>query len=383
MRRILVQGWRFIPHSYALINEFQCLELLRRPDVELFFEDLPFVKPGFQPVHGVFDSASDLLLSNMRPLPPGVVPDAIYRNSFPLDLRPSSSAPAFVFGTVEYGIVPPSFILGGAPLREALRQSDITLIAPANWSRDGFIASGADPKRVAVIPYGIDTRIFRPPSAEVRQTLRQNAGFSDHFVFLHIGTMSENKNVPLLLKAFAVVASRHPHARLALKGLDAIYTSQQQLSEATKLLTQAELALVQPRSKYWGGVFNLEAMSQLFQTADAYVSPYAAEGFNMPALEAIASGLPLICTAGGPTDDFTSPEFALRIDSTIVPVSMGEEMGRKFAVNFDNLVADMIQVIEQPDFCSAARIAGPAFVDRGFALPIVVDKLLKLMFPAR
>jgi glycosyltransferase involved in cell wall biosynthesis len=122
-------------------------------------------------------------------------------------------------------------------------------------------------------------------------------------------------------------------------------------------------------------------MAQLYQTADAYVSPYAAEGFNMPVLEAIASGLPVICTAGGPTDDFTSPEFALRIDSTIVSTPIGEEQGKVLAVNFDSLVAHMHRVIEQPEISARARTAGPAFVAHGFTLQIVVDKLLKLLLP--
>ena len=32
MLTIFIRGWRSIPHSYAIINQFQCLELLGRPD---------------------------------------------------------------------------------------------------------------------------------------------------------------------------------------------------------------------------------------------------------------------------------------------------------------------------------------------------------------
>jgi glycosyltransferase involved in cell wall biosynthesis len=296
-------------------------------------------------------------------------------------LRSTTSVRTFVFGTAECGIVPSAYMAGGHRLRDALQQSRATIIAPSNWSREGFIASGADPNRVAVIPHGIDPHLFHPATPEVRQTLRRNANFADNFVFLHIGTMSENKNIPLLLKAFAAIGRRHPHARLALKGLDAIYTSQQQLNEATKSLTQSDLAVVQPRTTYWGGVFNLEAMSQLYQTADAYVSPYCAEGFNMPVQEAIASGLPVICTAGGPTDDFTSPEFALKIDSKIVSTRIGEEQGKMLAVDFDSLVAQMLRVIEHPEIAARARISGPAFIAKGYTWQIVADNLLKLIFP--
>jgi hypothetical protein len=51
--KLLVQGWRFIHHSYALVAQAYCVSLLRRGDVELRFEDLPFAAPGWQPSRGI------------------------------------------------------------------------------------------------------------------------------------------------------------------------------------------------------------------------------------------------------------------------------------------------------------------------------------------
>jgi hypothetical protein len=53
-KRLLVEGWRFIPHSYALVAQAHCLSLLRRNDVDLRFRDLPFHDGGWQPVRGLF-----------------------------------------------------------------------------------------------------------------------------------------------------------------------------------------------------------------------------------------------------------------------------------------------------------------------------------------
>ena len=53
--------------------------------------------------------------------------------------------------------------------------------------------------------------------------------------------------------------------------------------------------------------------------ADVYVSPYKAEGFNLPVLESMALGVPVIVTSGGPTDDFTNSKFAKYVDSERVP----------------------------------------------------------------
>ena len=32
MISLLAEGWRFVPHSYAFVNQWQCLELMKRPD---------------------------------------------------------------------------------------------------------------------------------------------------------------------------------------------------------------------------------------------------------------------------------------------------------------------------------------------------------------
>jgi hypothetical protein len=54
----------------------------------------------------------------------------------------------------------------------------------------------------------------------------------------------------------------------------------------------------------------------VYGAADVYVSPYRAEGFNLPVLEAMACGLPTLTTKGGPTDDFCNPRSNGFIEST-------------------------------------------------------------------
>ena len=44
MKNILIEGWRFIPHSYSVVNQFQCLELLKRADVQIIIKTLLIIK---------------------------------------------------------------------------------------------------------------------------------------------------------------------------------------------------------------------------------------------------------------------------------------------------------------------------------------------------
>ena len=62
-----------------------------------------------------------------------------------------------------------------------------------------------------------------------------------------------------------------------------------------------------------------DELAELMACADVYVSPYKAEGFNLPVLESMALGVPVIITKGGPTDDFTNAAFAKYVDSERVP----------------------------------------------------------------
>jgi glycosyltransferase involved in cell wall biosynthesis len=41
--QIIVEGWRFLPHSYAIANQFQLLEMLKYPNLEIFHKDIPYL----------------------------------------------------------------------------------------------------------------------------------------------------------------------------------------------------------------------------------------------------------------------------------------------------------------------------------------------------
>jgi hypothetical protein len=66
------------------------------------------------------------------------------------------------------------------------------------------------------------------------------------------------------------------------------------------------------------GHLTLAQLNSLYSVADAYVTPYRAEGFNLPALEAQACGTPVIATQGGATDDFLWPATTSAISGTLI-----------------------------------------------------------------
>jgi len=140
-----------------------------------------------------------------------------------------------------------------------------------------------------------------------RRVVRTRLGLQpEQHVFLNLGAMSVNKGIDLLLRAFFEVHKRNPNARLVLKdeknlyGLSGVAVVQDAMKRFPELSNQTFLDAI----KLLSVTLPLAEMRELYCLADTYVSPYRAEGFNLPVIEAIACGTPVIVTQGGATDDF-------------------------------------------------------------------------------
>jgi len=377
MATVIVQGWRSIPHSYATVNQFQCLELLKRGDVTLYHRDMPFGEKMIPAGRGLFDPAREEKLRAIPAPPADLAADVTLRMVTPYRFEPSGSRRTFVFGTVETGYAHTAVLPEGRVPPGALERADIHLITPSRWSREGFIRSGADPGRVHIIPHGVDPEIFRPPTDAERQRLRELNGLADEFVFLSVGAMTGSKGIGLLLKAFAIVSRAYPRARLVLKGLDALYQSKSLMDKTLARLGEDDRRQAIERIHYLGDAWPFAEMARLYQLADAYVSPYFAEGFNLPVLEAAACGVPVICTARGSTDDFTNSDFCLPIASTVAEEP--DKRRIRLVPDPQQLVAHMMRAIEDRNWMEQARRAGPAFVHANFSWQRVTDQLCRVM----
>jgi glycosyltransferase involved in cell wall biosynthesis len=360
--------------------------MLGRPELQLYFEDVPFWRANWHTEKGLFEPENEGKLAAIPPLPARVRPDAELRTAFPSDLvSPPRADKVCVFSTSEFGTFPAGSITDQIPLDEAHRLHDgiFEIVTSSVWSRNGYLTSGADPTRVRLIPLGVDPSIFYPPRRKQRDAARAKYKIADDdFVFLNIGAMTENKGIARILRAFCAILETHPNARLLLKGLEALYPSYE-MFKGTMMASVgvANLGRLFSRLTYIGGSMSFREVAELHHAADCYVSPYGAEGFNLPALEAVASGLPLICTSGGPTDDFTTEDFSLRIRSEVIKGRVSGGDASWFAPDEAHLRELMERVIIDKQFRNKASVAGPRHVAEGFLWSHSVDKLLDVMFP--
>jgi glycosyltransferase involved in cell wall biosynthesis len=377
-RNLVVEGWRFIGHSYAIVNQWQLLALLQRKDVALWVRDVPFFNPNWKRMQGLFAPEQEAALAALPTAAADARPHTTLRIRYPYDFSPAARGRTAVFGTAEFGIVPPSYRTGPSDFASLAGDEGFTVITPSRWSAQGFLRLGLRADQVVVVPHGVDPTLYRP-DADSRATARRELNLGG-FVFLSIGAMTGNKGMSLLLRAFARVVEKHSDATLVLKGADDLYGSLAMLRSLLPQMPAHEQNAILKRLVYLGKTFSMRQMARIYRLADAYVTPYHAEGFNMPVLEAAASGLPVICTRGGPTDEFVTDAFARRIRSTLRAGRKEGMDGVLLEPDLEHLTALMLEVIDNDAWRTAAARAGPAHAAAHYTWDVIAGRLMEALF---
>ena len=223
------------------------------------------------------------------------------------------------------------------------------IVTSTAWSRHRLAEFGFPAEKIRIVPLGVDTTIFHPLSADERATNRANLGIhEDETVFVNVGGAFWNKGIDLLLRAFAELRNRGCQVRLIVKDQRSLYgvTIEQIVQSVAKDAPHLFRSNTTAAISVIGGNLRPAELRALYGMADCYVSPYRAEGFNLPVLEAIACGTPVIVTQGGATDDFCPDGVAYRIPGqsrTTEDLSSGLA-GKYIEPDFDALVDAMANV---------------------------------------
>lgn len=161
---------------------------------------------------------------------------------------------------------------------------------------------GIDPDRVVVTPLAPVVT----PDHQRDETICARFGIRPPYV-LNVSTLSPRKNQPTLVRAFAA-AGLDEH-RLVLAGHDGWQTGE--------LHAAVERSGLGDKVVLTGGVTDDE-LAALYAGADAFAFPSVYEGFGLPLLEALAFGIPCVCS----TDDAlreVAGEAAVSVDASDEP----------------------------------------------------------------
>jgi len=147
----------------------------------------------------------------------------------------------------------------------------------------------ADVDRMDVIPHGVDTNTFHPPTQMERDVIRQRLGLPEEPGYIaFLGTLEPRKNVPALIEAWVrVAADREDPPALVIAGS----SGWDEEVDRAMANVPSHLRILRP------GYLHFADLPAYLGGALFVAYPSRGEGFGLPVLEAMACGAPVMTTS--------------------------------------------------------------------------------------
>ena len=183
---------------------------------------------------------------------------------------------------------------------------------------------GIPEHKISITPYGLAPFWQEKIPLSTRQLILKKYQLDKPF-FLSVGTLQPRKNIERMLTAFLQLPQRiTSNFNLVLVGKDhPTLTSPTLLDKIAHYRSMGQLS--------WLKYVPIGDLCGIYQSAYAVLYPSLAEGFGYPILEGFASGVPVITSQGGSTEEIAG-NAALLVD----PYSV------------DSISEAMLNITEQP-----------------------------------
>lgn len=177
------------------------------------------------------------------------------------------------------------------------------------------------PDKVTVTHLASEKSVFMARPPEEAEDIRRKYGLPPGFV-LYIASSLPHKNYERLLKAFKLVKISRPDLKLVLIG-SRDYGHEAIRGKISELGLEEDIIFL--------GWLPYEDIPLVYSAAGLFVFPSLHEGFGIPVLEAMASGVPVVCSCIEPLDEVAG-DAALFVD----PLSV------------ESIAHGMLRVLEDP-----------------------------------
>jgi alpha-1,6-mannosyltransferase len=164
------------------------------------------------------------------------------------------------------------------------------VVCTSAWAAEEFTRIGAG--NLARVPLGVDLTMFSPASASA--TLRSELTSRGELLLVYAGRLSAEKRPDLVVRALGHVLVGGRRARLVIAGDGPLRRT---LEKAAATLPVTFLGFVTGRAE----------LARLLASADVVISPGPLETFGLAALEALASGTPLVTATTGALPELLAP----------------------------------------------------------------------------
>jgi glycosyltransferase involved in cell wall biosynthesis len=203
--------------------------------------------------------------------------------------------------------------------RQAIKEANQIIAISECTKRDIIEFGGVDERRITLIYQSYAPRFSAEKDQQKLEEVSHHYQLPKRYM-LSVGTIEARKNILLAVKAL-------PHLPedlgLVMVGRHTAYTDE--------VVTYAEKHGLRGRIHILHGVPD-EHLPALYAMAETFVYPSRYEGFGIPIIEAISSGLPVVaCTgscleeAGGPDSLYVDPDDEQAMANAISQVLKGAE----------------------------------------------------------
>lgn len=252
------------------------------------------------------------------------------------------------------------------------------IIVPCEHQVKAFRDSGVTVDVVS-IPLGIDPEEF--PYLERKRE-------DTEFWFGTSGNLTYRKGTDVLVKAFleAFPLEQYPDVKLLIK-TQAVNGVASAWFLSSDILSVEEREANKDRIKLQIDTYSPKEMLEDFYGAiDCFVFPTRGEGFGLPPVEAMATGLPTICTNYSGCEEFMSNKHAYCLDykEALVPLGAGgypkdlQAEGQMWAEpDLEHLKILMKEVYENQDKAKKKGKLASEYIKKNFSYKNTVDKLIE------
>lgn len=231
--------------------------------------------------------------------------------------------------------------------RRACQLADRVIAVSECTKRDIISYFKIEEEKIEVVYQGCDKLFSQVAPEDIKKEVKQKYQLPERYI-LYVGSIEARKNLLLVAKALKhlqdpisviAIGRRTPYAKQVED-----YLQENRLESRMKLLSNIPF----------------RELPAFYQMATVFVYPSFFEGFGIPLLEALNSGVPVIgatgsCLeeAGGPSSLYVDPDDAVGLGKVIEQVLEDKQLrdsmiadGRKYALRFDEskLTTDVIKV---------------------------------------
>lgn len=246
-----------------------------------------------------------------------VVPDAAGCD-MALQVTQPNAGPRFDIPTGIYTFLDVS---GPTVAQEAVLRSFDLVLAPNTSTLQDYQARGLT---AALFQPSVNTQLFKP-----NRHWRPEGQAALSFIF--VGTYSYRKGGDILLDAFTEAfpaLEAHLHIHIPGNNPDRLFSAIMDRIVRTRRGTHITVS-----SQY----LSLPWLSRFYGRSDCYVTATRGEGWGIPAMEAMAAGLPVLGPINGGMKDFMDPASAFELTGQMVPVrEISDPFGGNFKSKYDD-----------------------------------------------